>query len=109
MNVLLTPSEEDLDTTLQLPVVLVLGRGGCVKCSDLAVVASTWTPPLGVAVALVLLDDAAGLRLRALHDFVHHLDVLPAVVPMSNGEPLAVMHGSTVEVLERAADRLRQV
>ena len=105
---LLTPHASELDDALASDVVLVLGREGCVQCSDLTVAADAWARSTGTTCVLVHLDGATGQRLRELHDFVRHVDVLPAVVPIANGAPLAVLHGTSAEVLERAAARFGQ-
>jgi thioredoxin-like negative regulator of GroEL len=108
LSVLLTPGASELDDALASDVVLVLGREGCVRCSDLTVVADAWARSTGTTCVLVHLDELTGQRLREMHDFVRHVDVLPAVVPFANGEPLAVLHGTSAEVLERAAARVGQ-
>lgn len=82
-------------------LLLLVGQSGCVQCSDLAMAADTWSGD-GRRCVLVHLDDEAGREAASLHSFLMHLDVLPAVVPISHGVPLDVLHGHDADLLDRA-------
>jgi hypothetical protein len=99
---MLVPDVGEVATALSAPrLLLLVGRSGCVQCSDLALAASTWSNEHRPCV-LVHLDDDAGLEAIATHPFLSHLDVLPVVVPLLDGAPLEVVHGHTPETLNRA-------
>ena len=99
---MLVPDVGEVAAALTAPrVLLMVGRSGCVQCSDLALAASTWSNEHRRCV-LVHLDDEAGAEAIAAHPFLSHLDVLPVVVPFVDGAPLEVVHGHTSETLDRA-------
>ena len=106
---LLTPHAEAVEDLLSTPeLVLLLGREGCVQCSDLATVADRWSDEVGQPCALILLEEAAGARLRSLLPMVAHVDMLPAVVPLRHGAPVDVLHGQGRDVLDRAMARFAE-
>ena len=99
---MLVPDAGEVAAALNAPrLLLLVGRNGCVQCSDLALAASTWSNAYRACV-LVHLDDEAGAEAIATHPFLSHLDVLPVVVPLVDGAPLGVVHGHTTETLDRA-------
>ena len=99
---MLVPDVGEVTAALDAPrLLLLVGRNGCVRCSDLALAASTWSNEHRRCV-LVHLDDEAGAEAIAAHPFLSHLDVLPVVVPLLDGAPLEVVHGHTTETLDRA-------
>lgn len=99
---MLVPDVGDLEASLDAPrLVLLLGKSGCIQCTELAVVASAWSDETRRCVFLHL-DDAAGRELTVKHPFLAHIDMLPAVVPMLHGAPLDVLHGHGTDVLDRA-------
>lgn len=99
---MIVPDVGEVAAALNAPrLLLLVGRSGCVRCSDLALAASTWSDEHRRCV-LVHLDDQAGAEAIAIHPFLSHLDVLPVVVPLVVGAPLEVVYGHTTEALERA-------
>jgi hypothetical protein len=99
---MLVPDVGEVTAALDAPrLLLMVGRNGCVRCSDLALAASTWSNANRRCV-LVHLDDAAGVEAMESHPFLAHLDVLPVVVPFLDGAPLEVVYGHTTETLDRA-------
>lgn len=103
---MLVPDVGDLEEALAAPrLLLLIGKSGCIQCTDLAVAATAWSNEERRCV-LVHLDDDAGRQLSVTHPFLAHLDVLPAVVPMLDGAPLEVLHGHEVDVLVRAWSRM---
>ena len=99
---MLVPEVGEVTAALDAPrLLLLVGRNGCVRCSDLALAASTWSNAHRPCV-LVHLDDEAGTEAIATYPFLSHLDVLPVVVPLLDGAPLEVVHGHTTESFDRA-------
>lgn len=99
---MLVPAAGEVAAALDAPrLLLLIGRSGCVRCTDLAVAAAGWSSEHRRCV-LLHLDDGAGKEAAGLHPFLAHLDVLPVVVPVERGTPLDVVHGHDVEALERA-------
>ena len=99
---MLVPDVGEVMAALDAPrLLLLVGRNGCVRCSDLALAASAWSDAHRPCV-LVHLDDDAGTEAIATYPFLSHLDVLPVVVPLLDGAPLEVVHGHTTETLDRA-------
>ena len=99
---MLVPAAGEVAAALDAPqVLLLIGKSGCVRCTDLAVAAAGWSSEDRRCV-LVHLDDEAGTEAVGLHPFLAHLDLLPAVVPLERGSPLDVVHGHDAEALDRA-------
>tara|TARA_B100001287_G_scaffold271155_1_gene271011 strand:+ start:2029 stop:2346 length:318 start_codon:yes stop_codon:yes gene_type:complete len=98
----LVPAPGEVAAALDAPrLLLLIGQGGCVRCTDLSVAAAEWSSEHRRCV-LVHLDDEAGRETAGIHPFLAHLDVLPAVVPIERGSALDVVYGHGTEALERA-------
>ena len=103
---MLVPAPGEVAAALDAPrLLLLIGRNGCVRCTDLAVAAAGWSSEHRRCV-LVHLDDEAGRETAGLHPFLAHLDVLPAIVPIERGAPLDVVHGHDAKALDRAWAKL---
>ena len=99
---MLVPAAGEVAAALDAPqALLLIGKSGCVRCTDLAVAAAGWSSEDRRCV-LVHLDDEAGKEAVGHHPFLAHLELLPAVVPLERGSPLDVVHGHDAEALDRA-------
>jgi len=97
---------DDWEEFLSSPIaVLMLGKNGCVACTEWTSELEDWQIPDGVRLGKILLDTPGLGRFKIAHEWVSKVDMLPFNAIYVAGELKKSWAGGGIERLQNRLNR----